>query len=74
MISKTKLALLLGMLMASGIGCHELQRHRLDRWNRVPDSMPTDDYNFSIPDPPLPRMEAKSVTPVATCTSNVCAE
>jgi hypothetical protein len=74
MISKTKLSVLLGILIASGTGCHELQRHRLDRWNRVPDSMPSDDYNFSIPDPPLPTPIASTDAATATCTSNVCAE
>ena len=42
----------------SALGCgdilHNLQRHRLNRLNRVPDSMPSDAYNFSIPDPPTP--------------------
>jgi hypothetical protein len=74
MISKTKLAVLLGMLVATGTGCHELQRHRLDRWNRVPDSMPTDDYNFSIPDPPLPQAAPLPAMVPAKCTSNACSE
>lgn len=74
MISKAKLALLLGMLIASGTGCHEMQRHRLDRWNRVPDSMPSDGYNFSIPDPPMPKMGEAAESSPATCTCNRCSE
>ena len=72
MISKTSVWFLAGVLTLTGAGCHELQRHRLDRWNRVPDSMPGSDYSFSIPDPPMPATPSEQ--PSATCTSNVCAE
>ncbi len=79
-ISRIWMCLFAGIVSLSALGCgdvlHNLQRHRLDRLNRVPDYMPSDAYNFSIPDPPLPaeKTETSTTPPPAKCSSNICPE
>jgi hypothetical protein len=76
MLSNKWMWVLAGLFAVGGTGCHELQRNQLDKLNRETDSMPSSDYNFSIPDPPLPTAKktipAKPVSP--RCSSNFCAE
>ena len=74
MISKKWMWFLAGILAISASGCHDLQPYRLNRWNRVPDSMPRTDYNFSIPDPPIPAGELAPEQTPRDCSSNLCAE
>ena len=60
MISKKWMWLLAGILGLSTSGCHALHPNQLHKLNRVPNSMPRSDYNFSIPDPPIPAGERPS--------------
>ncbi len=75
-ISKTGMGLLVGAFVFSGTGCEGLQRNQLNKLNRETNSMPSSDYNFSIPDPPLPSAESQVPAQPASakCSSNICPE
>jgi hypothetical protein len=78
MISKTWMWALAGLmiLIMGGQGCHYLHPEQLHKWNRGPDTMPSSDYSFSIPDPPMPTEVALNQSDAAkgSCASNACAE
>jgi hypothetical protein len=75
MISNKWMWILAGVLAFSGTGCHNLQPNQWTKLNRGPDSMPSSDYSFSIPDPPLPTARAIPAEPSpGSCSSNICAE
>lgn len=63
------------LLFVSATGCssitHELQPHRLWRWNYQEAPSRTDDALFSIDDPRIPAMSDDDVAPVASAESPV---
>ena len=71
MISKKWMWCLAGALAFCGAGCETMHSFHPSQWhklNRVPNSMPRTDYNFSIPDPPIPSAEVAAGEELTSAT------